>query len=319
MFEETGIDANDVCALDELSSIDPQRTGLFLVDHNVPRGIMAEMYEFDDHPETKELVQGVIDHHEDENYFPNTRAKMDRYDVQESGSCSSLITKWIMEESSPDQTHSNASNGAQFLRQNPSEAHGIARLLLSAILIDTVNLTQKVTAIDTKACQFLAKFIPDVSFTTIYHTIQSAKLSIDSMTLQDLLRRDYKQYSTTLGTLGMSTVNRGISFLRTHFPDFGRDVQSFVTQRGLKTYIIMTVAENGKRFERGGMMLTDCKDVMEEFEMRGGEKYGIRRIAEKLNGIKDGWMGWIYEQDDVSASRKKVAPLILDIMSNDRK
>lgn len=314
VFEQVGIDVDDVCTLDDISTIDPARTGLFLVDHNVPRGTLAEIYDFQSHPERKELVEGIIDHHENEKHFDELQGNMKRYDIQTSGSCSSLVTKWIMGYSSPNQASSAAFNGPQLLRANPAEARDIAQLLLSAILIDTVNLTQNVTPNDPIACQFLVEFIPELNLTTFYDRIQSVKLSVTGMSLQDLLRRDYKEYDTPLGKLGMSTVNRKISFLRSQFPDFNRDYKKFVTDQGLNTHFTMTVSGQGDEFERGGMVLTENKNVIELFAKMGKEKYGIREIPEKFEDIKDGWTCWVYYQDDVFASRKQITPLIREIM-----
>ena len=116
----------------------------------------------------------------------------------------------------------------------------------------------------------------------------------------------------------MSTVNRKISILRSHFPDFNGDYRKFVTDRDLKTHLTMTVSGEGDEFERGGMILTENKNVLESFE-KMGKKYGIHEVAEKFEDIKDGWSCWVYDQDDVSASRKKIAPLILEIMEKEGK
>jgi exopolyphosphatase len=317
IFDQTGIEADDICTLEDISTIDPAQTELFLVDHNVPRGTLAEIYDFKNHPWRKELIQGVIDHREDEKYFDDLRGYMKRYDIQNSGSCSSLVTKWIMGHASPNQISSTAFNGPQILRENPAEAHDIAQLLLSAILVDTVNLTQKVTPNDLVACRFLVEFIPEHNFTTLYDSIQSVKLSIAGMSLQDLLRRDYKEYDTPLGKLGMSTVARKISFLRSHFTDFDGEYRKFVNDRDLKIHLTMTVSGQGDEFERGGMVLTENKNIIESFERKGKEKHGIREIPEKFEDIKDGWNYWVYDQDDVFASRKKIAPLILEILGKD--
>ena len=314
VFDQTGIEADDICTLDDISTIDPAQTELFLVDHNVPRGTLAEIYDFKNHPGRKELVKGIIDHREDEKYFDDLRGDMKRYDIQNSGSCSSLVTKWIMGHTSPNQISSTTFNGPQILRENTAEAHDIARLLLSAILVDTVNLTQKVTPNDLDACHFLVEFIPEHSFATLYDSIQSVKLSITGMSLQDLLRRDYKEYDTPLGKLGMSTVARKISFLHSHFTDFDEEYIKFVTDRDLKIHLTMTVSGEGDEFERGGMVLTENKNIIESFESIGKKKYGIREIPEKFEDIKDGWNYWVYDQDDVFASRKQIAPLILEIM-----
>ena len=62
----------------------------------------------------------------------------------------------------------------------------------------------------------------------------------------------------------------------------------------------MTVSGQGDEFERGGMVLTDNKKVLELFERMGKEKYGIYEIPEKVEDINDGWSCWVYDQHDIS-------------------
>ena len=42
---------------------------LFLVDHNVSRDTLVEIYDFGNHSERKKLVEEIIDHHENEKHF----------------------------------------------------------------------------------------------------------------------------------------------------------------------------------------------------------------------------------------------------------
>lgn len=319
LLRQTGVNSEDICTLDDIFAIDPNHTELFLVDHNVPRGPLAELFCFDSQNARKELVKGIIDHHDDESYFCNTCESMKRYDIQKSGSCASLVTKWMMGEPSAQEFSPVASNGPQFLRDNPAEAKGIAQLLLGAILIDTSNLTHKVTPNDIVASRFLAEIVPDIDFLKFYNHLSTVKHSIEGMELTDLLRRDYKDFNTKKGRLGISTILRDIRFLATKFSNFEKDLYDFVAQQNLELYVIMTVADEGDQFRRGGLVLAKDVQIIEQIKRQGKERFGFRStLAESDDGLEhagDSWFQWVFEQDNTAASRKEIAPLILETMN----
>ena len=318
MFKRTGIDPKDVCTLEDISTIDPSRTGLFLVDHNVLRGAIDEIFDFAHHPERKELLEGIIDHHNPEDMFAQIAPQMKRYDIQPSGSCASLVTNWIMGKSSPYEFSPSVENGDRIF-ENETGANGeIAQLLLSAILIDTANLTVKVTPNDPPAVEFLSRFVPDLNLQSFYSEIQSVKTSIEGMSLEDLLRRDYKEYDTSLGKLGISLVLRDISYLRENFSSFDKEVHSYGKDRKLKVHIIMTVSGQGKEFHRGGLVITDDPNVMQAIKEQGEEKYGFKdaEVFGVFADTEEGLLGWVYVQNDLAASRKQIAPMVREIMLN---
>ena len=309
LFKQTGIDPSDVCTLDDVSTFDPTKTPLVLVDHNVPRGKIEEIFEFETYLERKGQVEGIIDHHEQEDFFSTEqRNKMHVHDIEPSGSCSSLVTKYIM-----------TPPGTDLLRSNPTEAHGIATLLLAAILIDTANLTSKVTDIDVAAANFLAEFVPETQFGDFYTQITNVKMSIEGMTLRDILRRDYKEYDTASGNLGMSTIPRTFQFLRTHYHSFESEYAKFVEERGLSVHVIMTVDGQGQEFRRGGMVSTRDEDFVKEFARKGAQEYGIS--GDFITGFDETTGGrryWVYEQSQLNASRKQIAPLVRGIMDRNK-
>ena len=146
-------------------------------------------------------------------------------------------------------------------------------------------------------------------------------MSIQGMQLRDILRRDYKEYDTPSGKLGMSTVTRTIAYLREQFPDFAAEYVRFVGERQLAVHVTMTVDGQGETFRRGGMVVTTNgggEGFVREFERKGGEEYGIQGefVAgfEDLQGGGDGMRSWVYEQGESSASRKQIAPLAQGIM-----
>jgi exopolyphosphatase len=316
LFDQTGINPEDVCTLEDISTIDPSQTGLFLVDHNVPRGKVGELFDFKNHPQRKEMVQGIIDHHVDEQQFNQVSRQMLRYDIRTSGSCASLVTHWIMGNPSTQDFSPNATDGPSLLRENPAETRDIAQLLLSAILIDTSNLTTKVTPQDPIACHFLAGFLPELAMDEFYQEMRSAKLSIRGMSLTDLLRRDYKEYDTPVGRLGMSTITRPVDFLRSHYSEtFEKEISEYVAKRELKVHVSMTVAGQGAGFKRGGMVITDDKRLLEEIKKKGTEKYDFREVGGIPGCFEDTQLiCWVYNQGDLTASRKQVAPMMVEVM-----
>jgi len=208
--------------------------------------------------------------------------------------------------------------GPDLLRSQPEEMHGMAVLLLSAILIDTANLTSKVREIDILATKFLSQFLPELQFGEFYSQMRDVKMSIAGMVLQDILRRDYKEYDTRDGKLGMSTVTRTIASLREQFPDFATGYAGFVMERGLAVHITMTVDGQGEQFHRGGMVVAENAEFVSKFEERGGLEYGI--YGEFVDGLQmeGGMRWWVYEMKDLSASCKQIAPLAQEIMNTNK-
>lgn len=317
IFKETGINADDVCTLDDIATFWPSRTGLFLVDHNVPRDYLGDRYDFANYPDRKGLVEGIIDHHDNEYVFEDTKTQMKRYDIQKSGSCASLVTRWMMGHPSAQEFSPNAEGGSKLLAQYPEEVRGVAKLLLSAILIDTANLTTRLTPSDPIAARFLADFVSEIDFANFYQNLRSIKTSITGMMFTDLLRRDYKEYKTNLGKLGISTVPRDLSTLIETYTGLVADYTKFCFERGLKVHVIMTATGEGKEFRRGGMVFTNDRNIIEAIKLHGGDKYRMRDTycAAVFEDIKGDF--WVFEQLDLNASRKQIAPLIQQVMEKE--
>jgi exopolyphosphatase len=316
LFTETGIDSDDICTLDDISSIDPDRTGLFLVDHNVPSGKISQIFDFENHPARRDNLEGIIDHHIDEKEFIDLRSKMKRYDIQDAGSCGSLVTLYIKDvETANRPTNSTQDNVPQKLADNPAEARGVAQLLLAAILIDTTNLTRKLTPHDPVACQYLAGYIPELELSKFHEDLQTTKLSIEGMTFPDLLRRDCKVFNTPLGKLGMSTITRAIPYLHDMFPDFQNDLVAYFRRLGLVVHVILTVRGGKGGFKRGGMVVTDYAPIIDTFKAMGGDRYGIHEVqVEGIDKHAGGLNWWVFEQGSLNATRKQIAPLMREVI-----
>ncbi|CAI7652664.1 unnamed protein product [Penicillium bialowiezense] len=140
---------------------------------------------------------GCIDHHVDEGYMP-TADELPRNQpliIQPGpGSCASLIVRELQRQT--------------LWADNTVEMVQVAKLALSAILIDTSNLTAegKVTDVDREAVQSLRNQIeaPQEVSTTQYKwdlegfyggIVDAKKNSLDLLTVDEVLDRDYKDWT----------------------------------------------------------------------------------------------------------------------------
>ena len=234
-----------------------------------------------------------------------------RHDIRTTGSCASLVTQYIMGLPSAQSLSPTPETTKPTSPENTPEIRVVAQLLISAILIDTSNLTNKVTSEDTLAVQFLSQYLPELSLENYFSAMKAAKDSIGGMSLVDLLRRDYKEFDTRIGKLGMSTILRSIPFLQSHFPDFEKTVKEYRQEHSLEVFVVLTVWGEGDEFRRGGMMVTEkYSSVIEEFKRRGREKYDVKKDGEG-RGM---YNCFVFEVGDLSASRKQIAPLVMGIM-----
>lgn len=150
-------------------------------------------------------VLGCIDHHVDEGFLPSAES-LQPLVVKPAGSCTSHVVNTLRHEQPFWQGDKKVEIG---------EAQ-VAQLALAAILIDTANLTakDKVTDSDTDAFAFLAPKVNRPNTTTEQaHTtstsdvitpyyeqvLQAKQNSLDLLTVDEILVRDYKSWEEKPG------------------------------------------------------------------------------------------------------------------------
>ncbi|CAG7923177.1 unnamed protein product [Penicillium olsonii] len=149
---------------------------------------------------------GCIDHHIDEGYMPSADSlpKNQPLIIQPGpGSCASLIVRELQQR--------------DLWAKDAAEMAQLAKLALSAILIDTSNLTAegKVTGVDREAVHSLRSQVERqhaVSATELkwevdefYQAVFNAKKdSLDLLTVEEVLDRDYKDWTETSQSSGKS-------------------------------------------------------------------------------------------------------------------
>jgi exopolyphosphatase len=363
VFKHANIEAGHLITLDDLppmseieAQLQPENTKWILVDHNVLQGALGKIY--------ASRVQGVIDHHDDEGKVPKDTGEEPRI-VEKSGSCTSLVANYCRQswELLSGSAMSSGAANAQGDSVSDDDAvvkrwdASVAQLGLSSILIDTANLqdASKTTKHDGQAADYLeakimacAALSPTFDRTWLYNEIDAAKRDIAGLKLQDILRKDYKQWDQGGHRLGVSSVVKNIGFLQAkagaeaETPASGDEafldaVQVFAKERELDMYSIMTTstsasgafqrelllwAFNERAVVRAKGFEASSRDELgleewhgSEGESGSGSGSGSGSVAGGEQTGGEGQWRKVWWQRKVQHSRKRVGPLLREALS----
>ena len=300
------------------------------MDHNKLQGSLAERY--------SKYVQGVIDHHEEENAVPQDTEPEPRI-VEKCGSCTSLVARYCRpswDAISSSSLYSGAAHGQGEAAINDSAVTQgwdaqIAKLALASILVDTANLTApgKVEAVDGEAVEYLEARInvsprdaKSWNRDEYYKEMDEAKRNIDSLTFDEILIKDYKEWTESGARLGVSSVVKPLQFLVNKTSAFENDLENFMKDHDLSIFAIMTTSTSTEgEFQRellvqakGSSFATAAKfseQALPEFKLTNLDVEGVS-VQEKPASGQFWRKVWL--QKDVSKSRKQVAPLLREAM-----
>jgi exopolyphosphatase len=312
VLSHANLKPSDLITLSDLTKfphhIPVEQMKWILVDHNALQGELGKIYH--------SRVVGCIDHHDEEYKVPWDCDPEPRV-VRKSGSCSSLVLEYCKKDWNE--------LGKQFGEEERAWNAELARLAIAPVLIDTQNLRDenKTTPTDTKAVRYLEGWIMAAEDGESYKTedyfneISRAKEDIGSLSLPDILRKDYKQWNESIANLGVSSVVKDVGFLIEKAGSeekFFEAVKEFAKQRNLSLFSIMTTSNPDSVFKRELMVWgLDGKGVeaAKTFSADAEKKLGL---AEWQNGAldveRDSEWRRCWWQKKVENSRKQVAPLL---------
>lgn len=322
VLSHTNIECKHLITLDDLSTsnsslekvLEPDRTRWILVDHNAMTGTLGSIY--------GQMVVGVIDHHEDEGKVPEHCESEPRI-IEKSGSCASLVTNYLgdswnrLSESQDNELHRQC------------DAH-LAKMAMASILVDTTNMTvsTKVTPHDTNAMEYLESKTPDLDTDKFFDEIQNAKTDIGQLKLDDILRKDYKEWEAGTMKLGVAAVVKPMEFLinKAHTESrqdgnqpFVQALREFSEARKLDVLGIMTMYTDNDRFCRQLLVLsanTKANEAVSRFKKDSSSELGLKPLNNTDTGFEnDKIQTW--QQMAVQHSRKQVAPLLRNAMNQD--
>ncbi|KAJ5318033.1 hypothetical protein PENANT_c004G02949 [Penicillium antarcticum] len=294
---------------------------------------------------------GCIDHHVNEKFMPAAESLPENQPLiiePGPGSCASLVTREL-------QNRKLMGDGQAF----SAEMAQIAKLALSAVLIDTSNLTAegKVTDVDREAVKSLqfqiagqleaAKISQDNwDLEAFYESILKAKQnSLDLLNVDEVLDRDYKDWTETSQTsgkavkLGFCSSVKPIRWIvqKAASPEKFLDaVRSFATaEKELDVVVVMTaftaadgsfcrelfacvVQENETAVEgiKAFVEQTTSQLQLVDWSPLDGENFSeLGDVGSALNGSNTPFWRRLWIQKNAAGSRKQVAPLLRTAVS----
>ncbi|KAI1952637.1 Exopolyphosphatase [Ophidiomyces ophidiicola] len=306
-------------------------------------------------------VKGCIDHHEDEKFVPlDVGLRCIQTGV---GSCTSLVVRELQSRGLWEDSRFRDAALSEKADPPPETYESqVAKLALAAILADTVNMTakDKVSEVDRRAVSFLENKIRQAEDTVwdrndFYEQIIQAKnASVDNLTINEVLGRDYKDWidqiirpvssnqSMSVKT-GICSVVRSLSWLfvksteenGTHgasqspVGSFLYSLHNFALSRNLDVVAVMTAynSQPGDKFHRELLLYVPNDAYIQHlatFKALATDALGLKMKMGKQYQAPNSLAAFqprtpllvhVWDQENVSKSRKQVAPLLRSIMT----
>ncbi|KAK5709946.1 Exopolyphosphatase [Elasticomyces elasticus] len=332
LLRHAGVKPDELITLDDLGDLPMplSKTDWTLVDHNALTGPLAKHY--------ASSVTAAIDHHDEENAVSSTASPRI---IGKSGSCNSLVVNHLRstwDDISSTSTSIGAANAQSSDGVMDDEAYTstwdaqIAKLALGSILIDTHNMTDesKMKDHDRKAVRYLEarinishKYGKDYDRKTFFDEIDGAKKELDGLSLTDILRKDYKQWTEGDQTVGIAAVVKPMAYLQAKVKqdEFVQTLVSFAEERKLQLFAVMTAfTSDSGDFERQLLLIAldggDAKKAGEKFVKQASDQLKLEE-SEVNEAISNGSklpLCKLWNQKNLGASRKRVGPLLREAM-----
>ncbi|KAI1461339.1 DHH phosphoesterase [Annulohypoxylon moriforme] len=317
-----------------VGALKPEDTRWVLVDHNVMTGHLVKRF--------GDKVVGCVDHHDDEGVVPRDA---ELRVIEKAGSCMSLVVEQCRE------TWEALAKGDEVVVDREGQLVGedgevvvevevekdaakkmeinaqLAYLALAPILVDTANLgnKDKTTAHDERAAEIVEGYIRTDIRTKYFTEISSQKEDVSLMSIDDILRKDYKEWLEGRLKLGTSSAPQPFTFLVSQAGGIGKLTESLrgcMKRNHLDVMVVLTTSKNNKgEFVRELLVfvrsLPNVVTAVKEFmEGEGKEKLGLQTYEEgRLDGQDEqGTWKRCWRQERVEFSRKQIAPMLRDVL-----
>jgi exopolyphosphatase len=281
LFSEAGIQTDNLIFTDEINIEEIAKSGklkMILVDHNKLTGKL-EKY--------SDLVTEVIDHHKDENLYSD-----DIKTIEPVGSTATLIAEKMIEINN------------NILDENT------ALLLTGTILLDTVNFDPKAkrtTLKDEKTAGYMLENF-NLDRERLFDKLQFEKFNTSSLSTEDVLRKDYKEW--TMGGLkcGFSSALLPAELWLEKDKNITDSVKSYNTQKKLDVLFIM-IAYTDPEFTRELMIFSEDKELRKKLIKYLGENNLQLSSIQNVSLPHTDLMNF-FSQGNAAYSRKKLQPII---------
>lgn len=287
VFNKAGINLKELLFIDEVTLADllAGNGQLVLIDHNK----LSTQLDY------TEQVTAIIDHHVDEQLYPQASPRL----IELVGSTATLVSQEIhrLDSSILDKK--------------------LATLLLGTILLDTVNLAEdagRVTPADQQAAELLLP-VSAVEQDHYFERIQQEKFNVGGLSSYDLLRKDYKQYQFGKIACGIGSVLMPVQQWLGQDPLLAKACLDFCVERNLDILLAMN-AYTEPQFSRDLVVYAINSEVharlLKELEAKGLELSTIAPANDEEPSL--GTISY-HQQGNLAISRKKLQPLLADYFS----
>lgn len=288
-----GVTADDLVFVTQLKDLPKEiHLDLVLVDHNNPEGV----YETSVVETYKPHVVGIIDHHADEGLYKDADPRI----IEPCGSCSALVL-----------THFKDVITEKKLSEDD------VKFLLSAILLDTSDMTALVEEADTKCYQRAQQWYPDLTDKKLkkyYKLLHKERTNIEGFTFRDIIRKDYKEYECNKLMTGISSAKGPFSKLVDLYgaETINTEINKWRVERKLDVATMMASYRDDNHVHRRELLF--CGDPTTPLVAAT-----VAALTDPLQltptaGVDLGKGIEVYEQGNDSASRKGVAPLLTNYL-----
>ena len=322
-------EVNDLIAIDQLDLL-PQKATLTLTDHNSFR----EKQDFD------WVVTEIVDHHLDERKHTDTCPESKRSIAFENSRALVASTTTLVAE----QFYATAGDD----RIPPS----LAILLLGTILLDSINMSPqagKGTPRDAAAIQRLmddthwdqlslpdeimainddGKKVPDPQ--KLFDKLQNAKFSPEfwnGLTAEQAIRMDYKSFAIPMSSLGLGSILLGMdNYFDKHGDGLTETMIRIIEEDQLEILGLMfNTFGSGDQRRRQIALASHDKPTLDKLidHLTSDNTTPVLelKVSKKEDGHASGGDGKILhivrmEQGNVAASRKQVAPILMEFFKN---
>lgn len=309
-LRKEGIDSQDLIFLDKvLTRATESNTSLnlVLVDHNELSGRWKRQY-----PHVSVTVEAIIDHHADAGQFLDASPRI----ITACGSNTSLIVHQT--------AHANLDGRHGIMMDRLTE---LAPLMLKTIVFDTVNLTWRQNLVDEEAVHKLQLLMASEALSTSL-IMQELEEAVDAVPetnfgIFDLLHKDYKLYfhhSSTTDTdvyYGISTLHLPLESMfdandAESIRLWHEQVRLFMSREEIEILVVTdAIREKGSPLHRQQLgIFAPSPKVFQQLETLLQAKQC--NLSELVRGETFG----LYDQENITISRKQLHPIMKEFMSN---
>ncbi|PQE26312.1 exopolyphosphatase protein [Rutstroemia sp. NJR-2017a BBW] len=306
---------SDLITLSDFSpkALKVENTRWVLVDHNSLKGELGTVF--------GKRVVGCVDHHDEDGTVrpvEECEREGEMRVVKKAGSCASLVVEWARK--SWDEMRKGGEEGSKKMDRE------LAYLALAPVLIDTYSLkSDKTTDIDRETAGYLEGLIKDgeegYDREAFFDEVMKAKEDIDGLSMRDILRKDYKQFSRRYIVVGISSVVKDMEWVIEKAggkEQFLEEVRAWVKEKGLNPFLLMSASMKDGHLKRQLFAFgtgTCGTDFIKKFEMIGAEVFGLKTWKDgSLDSVGKEESMACWEVTKVENSRKQVAPIVSRVL-----